>query len=163
MPERHNELAGEAMTTTPQLDSEGYALYVKLWDLRAETPATVARAAVDALDEALMAISDVSADSNRWLPSPYGGAAIVDRVEDALAAARHIVERMTRLGFEISVAIAHGRFRRVHTVERWNLAAVAVNRAARIAHVPELRKHVAVDTEVASHALVPAMIIMACS
>jgi hypothetical protein len=36
MPERHNELAVEAMTTTPQLDSEGYALYVKLWDLRAE-------------------------------------------------------------------------------------------------------------------------------
>jgi len=103
----------------PPLFRKGYAVFVKLWDLKPRTPADVAQQVVKSLDEVLL--QQTTRDRDAWFPSPYGGAIIVGNIEDALSSAEAILRSMTAKGHELSIAVAWGQFERVRSVTRWNV------------------------------------------
>lgn len=137
----------------PPLDLEGYTLFIKVWSLSAATASDVAAAIVDVVDAALLALPGIDSNKERWFPSPYGAAIILPTVVDALDAVGTLFSKASDNGIEVSIAIARGRFRRVTSIGRWNVAGDALNYAARIAHYTSLRRRVAVTTQVADDAL----------
>src|SRR5262249_2547310 len=114
--------------SAPPFARRGYALFVKLWGLKADTQVGEAVARMDALDHALIQ----AGGQGNWFASPYGGAIFVERIEPAIEAARTLIAKMTRAGNEISIGVSWGRFERVYNVSQWNAAATPINLAARM-------------------------------
>jgi hypothetical protein len=114
--------------------------------LTPEVPANAAHQLIDCFDGLLLELAN--GDENAWFPSPYGGAIAVHQVEDALRTAKVIIRELTALRQYASVGITWGQFERVHSVNRWNVAALALNTAARMAHATELRGGVGVSPKV---------------
>jgi hypothetical protein len=136
---------------TPPVFRQGYAVFIKLWDLTAKVSADVACGLFNTLDELLLSINGGHIEN--WFPSPYGGAIVVSDVEGALKTAKRIIQEMGIKGITVTIGIAFGRFERVHNVNRWNTAALAMNIAARMASSEELKGYVVVQPKVKSDAV----------
>lgn len=138
-------------TQPPPVFEQGYAVFVKLWDITAAVSADVAVHLFNTLDKLLL--SSIRGTKEKWFPSPYGGAIVVADVESALKAARDIIQRTEKEAITASVGIAFGGFDRVLTVTRWNTAALAMNIAARMASNAETKGRVAVQPKVHTDAV----------
>lgn len=137
------------MTSIPPASERAYVVFVKAWSLGPKTPANLAQALIDQIDNLLLGL----ADKARWYPSPYGGAIAVDTVVDAMNAAGDLLSSLTSAGVEVGIAVGRGRLDRVQNVNRWNVTALAMNRVARIVSLPEARGHVLVDPTVCRDAI----------
>src|SRR6266404_433529 len=117
-------------TELPPSSRRGYTLFAKLWDLKEDTPTDLAATLLSALDTILLR---VCRGEQKWFPSPYGGAAVFDTVDQAIEGTKKVMVYMSAKGIDVALAITWGRLERVHNVTRWNVAALAINTAARIA------------------------------
>ena len=132
-----------AKASTP-LWRQGYAAFVKLWDLTPDTPADKVCMLVDALDEVLLR----RVDKASWFQNPYGGSALFPDVDTCLEAVVDVITSLSGTGAVISIGIAWGNFERNFAVRDWNTVAIPVNTAARLASIPEIRGCVAVHPKV---------------
>ena len=139
----------------PPIFQQGYAVFVKLWDINANISADVACSIFNSLDKILLSLN--GGKEEQWFPSPYGGAIVVSDIEGALGAARTVIQRTGNEGIVVSVGIAFGRFERVLNVTRWNTAALAMNMAARMASSPALKGRVIVQPKVRNDAVLAKM------
>jgi class 3 adenylate cyclase len=130
----------------PAYDRPGFAVFVKLSSLRADTHAKKCVAVFDRLDSALQKLArDPRTD---WFPNPIGGAIFVRKPDKALRAAATLMGLMTALRVRVSIAITYGRFQRVLNVNRWNVTAVPLNLAARMASIAGAEGKTVVDATV---------------
>jgi len=135
----------------PPVVQQGYVVFVKLWDLSSSVSADIAHALFYKLDSLLL--RSVKGDKNKWFPSPYGGAVVVFEVETSLLVAKKIIQETAKKGIQVSIGIAYGHFERVHSVTRWNTAALAMNIAARMASSEKARGRTVVQPKVTKDAL----------
>jgi hypothetical protein len=133
-----------AEASTP-LWRQGYATFVKLWDLTRDTPADKGCMLVDALDEVLLRRVD---RASSWFQNPYGGSAFFPDVDTCLESVVDVITSLSGTGAVISIGIAWGNFERIFAVRAWNTVAIPVNTAARLASIPEIRGCVAVHPKV---------------
>src|SRR5215469_10223867 len=132
-----------AEASTP-LWRQGYAAFVKLWDLTPDTPADKVCMLVDALDEVLLR----RVGQHSWFQNPYGGSALFFDVDTCLESVLDVIASLSATGAVISIGIAWGNFERTFVVRDWNTVAIPVNTAARLASIPEIRGCVAVHPKV---------------
>ena len=132
-----------AEASTP-LWRQGFAVFVKLWDLTPDAPADKVCMLVDALDEVLLR----RAGSASWFQNPYGGSALFLDVDTCLESVVDVITSLSGTGAVISIGIAWGNFERNFAVRDWNTVAIPVNTAARLASIPEIRGRVAVHPKV---------------
>lgn len=126
----------------PDLNREGYAIFVRCCDLSADTPVGQFAATIEELDRIL---SDRIGEHNEnFFPSPQGGAIYCPDIGNALEAARALVDRLGKSGISAGVGIARGRFQRTVNVQDWNAAALPLNEAARLAFCGAAKEHVLV-------------------
>ena len=131
----------------PESSVRRYGVFVKLWSLTPEASAPECKALFDKLDEELL--SQVS-ETDDWFPSPYGGAVILGNVAKSLSSAKFLLESLTANGIVASVAITWGLFHRIPNVHRWNVVAIPMNMAARMASCGRGKGKVLLDTRVAA-------------
>jgi hypothetical protein len=127
-----------------------YIIFAKLWQLTKNSPADEAKTLVDLLDEKLLDLA--SKDTQFWFPNPFGGAVLVNSIDEAMDGAKNLLNAMAKNGVEVSVAVTYGRCDRIANVNRWNATAKSMNLAARIATVDSLKSRVGVDPVVKNEA-----------
>jgi hypothetical protein len=127
---------------------DGYAVFVKLWQLTFAISAPDACRVTSHLDAAFGELS-----KEPFFPNPTGGAIIVKEVEEALQSAVRLSSYLIAQGIEASIGIDHGTFEKVYNVTGWNTTAIALNVAARMAHWPVARGKISVTRKVKVHAL----------
>ncbi len=115
----------------PDLNREGYAIFVRCCDLSVETSAGEFVATIEALDRILF--GQIGENNEDFFPNPYGGAIHRRSIDQTLAAARALVGGLGTSGISAAIGIAWGRFRRTTNVHEWNAAALPLNVAARLA------------------------------
>jgi hypothetical protein len=111
----------------PELNREGYAIFVRCWDLSAATSTSKFVATIETLDDILFD----QIDKNDWdfFPNPYGGAIFRTHVDEALAAACALVRGLGASGISAAIGMSWGRFQRTTNVHDWNAAARPLNEA----------------------------------
>jgi class 3 adenylate cyclase len=124
-----------------------YGVFVKLWDLTPKTSAPDYRTLINTLDQALLSMRS----GDDWFPSPYGGAIIFEEVGPAISSALSLQAWLKTHKVAASIAITWGLFHKVPNIYRWNVVAIAMNTAARIASFEGAKGKVLVDREVARH------------
>jgi hypothetical protein len=129
--------------STPLL-RQGYATFVKLWDLTSDTPADKVCMLVDDLDEVLLR----RVDSASWFQNPYGGSAFFPDVDTCLESVVDVITSLSGTGAVISIGIAWGNFERIFAVRALNTVAIPVNTAARLASIQGIQGCVAVHPKV---------------
>ena len=129
---------------------KAYAIFVKLADLRRDTPADVCKAMFDELDRVAAEVTKPRGDE--LLLSPYGVILVKRRVVDAFSAVESLTKSLGRLGIRVAVGMDWGWFDPVFNVTKWNAAAPAINVAARLANLPEAPQHLIVSPKVQTDA-----------
>jgi hypothetical protein len=130
---------------------EGYAIFARLCELNAQTAADKAYREVSILDDTLLDLGD--RDPDRFFPSPYGGAILVDSVVDAIQKAATLMDTLSSRNIRAAIAITYGKFARVFSVNAWNATAFALNTAARMTASPEGWRQISVSQSVKDDAL----------
>jgi len=138
-------------TTFPPASQRSYVVFVKLWSLGPGTPADEAQALFDHLDLDLRCLADN--EEQDWFPSPYGGAIAVRTVDEAIHAANDLISALSDAGIQVSIAVGRGRLDRVKDVNRWNVTALAMNIAARMANLDAAKGNVLVEPVVREDAI----------
>lgn len=124
------------MITLPQ---SCYIVFFRLCDMD-KMPADRLAGTVEAFDRILC---ELPAETLTF-SSPYGGGVLSSTVAEALFAAQRV---MTSLGAGVAVGLACGMIREVRDVTGRNYVGHALNRAARLAHIPQLQGRAAVSRE----------------
>jgi class 3 adenylate cyclase len=92
-----------------------------------------------------------------WLPahsSVYGRFMLVPgNVKLALDLAKQVLKEAAKKGVRLAIGIAWGRVERTQDLREHNVAGVVVNRAARLAHLPDGEGKIVVERHVASDAI----------
>jgi hypothetical protein len=115
----------------PDLHREGYGIFVRCCDLSSKTSAGEFVSVIDTLDGILS--GEIGENKEDFFPSPYGGAIYRGRIDEALKAARALVDGLSAGGISAAIGIAWGLFQRTVNVQDWNAAALPLNQAARLA------------------------------
>src|SRR5215470_15188824 len=139
------------MLSRPQYFREGYSIFVKLLDLKEDTPADQFAVAVEKLDEIFFRIIREEHD---FFPNPYGGAILLPHVGATLEAAKNLTEQLGSEGLRVGIGIAWGRFQSTAGVAKWNASAAPLNYSARLAFAPAAECRVLVAPKVREDALV---------
>jgi class 3 adenylate cyclase len=130
---------------------QAYAIFMKLADLRRDTPADVCKGMFDELDRAAGEVT--RSEGDELLPSPYGVILVKRRIVEAFSAVELLIASLGKVGIRISVGMDYGPFDPVFNVTKWNAAAPAINLAARLANLQESPQHVIVSQKVQEDAL----------
>ena len=137
--------------TRPPLRREGYALFVRLCDVSAATPADEYADWIEALDSEFW--REIHGDELNFFPNPNGGAIYLGDVAEALPAASRIVRLFNTKGVNVGAGVAWGSFDRITGVETWNASAVPLNVAARLAFSNGAPQHVLITPKVKEDAV----------
>ena len=115
----------------PDRNREGFGVFVRCFDLTAETPVGKFVSAIETLDDLLFRQIDGNKDD--FFPNPYGGAIYLAGIEETLDAVRALAAGLGAAGVSAGIGVAWGRFERIFNVQDWNSAALPLNLAARLA------------------------------
>src|SRR4051794_3357071 len=85
---------------------QGYAVFVKLWDLHADSPADETRSIVDTLDQALVAaVGNAGRGKGSWFRNPYGGSALFPDIDAGLMSISDILAALDAAGAAVSIGV----------------------------------------------------------
>lgn len=115
----------------PDLNRDGFAVFVRCFDLTADTPAGKFVAIIDTLDDLLF--RQIGGNKDDFFPNPYGGAIYLAGIGETLDASRALAAGLSAAGISAGIGVAFGRFQRTVNVQDWNAAALPLNQAARLA------------------------------
>jgi hypothetical protein len=87
-----------------------------------------------------------------FCPNPYGGGVYREKLEQALEIACDLIGTLASAGISAAVGIDRGRFQRTANISAWNVSAVALNTAARLAFAEEAVGRVFVTPRVRQNA-----------
>jgi hypothetical protein len=114
----------------PDRNREGFGVFVRCFDLTANTPIAKFVSAIEALDDLLF--RQIDGNKNDFFPNPYGGAIYLAGIEETLDAVRALAAGLSAAGISAGIGVASGRFQRIFNVQDWNAAALPLNQAARL-------------------------------
>jgi len=132
----------------PDLQREGYGIFVRCCDLTSETPVAEFVSTIETVD----AILEQMGGNEDSFPSPYGVAIYRPQIDQALDAARAVAGGLAASGISAGIGVAWGRFQRTVNVQDWNTAAHPMNQAARLAFCDAAQGHVLVTPHVRDNA-----------
>jgi len=114
---------------------EGYVLFARLIELTANCSSARARLMFDRLGSIIKTLVH---EPDIKLSSPYGAILIFREVHDVINCAEQLIAGGNKEGLRLSIAVDWGAFSRVHDFRDWNRTALAINRTARLAALPEV-------------------------